>query len=175
MGVGSIPIPLAKRLTGLTVIATALCPETQDRVRRMGADHVIDHRGAVARSVAGPPFYVSAQNATDQHLPATVALIAPRGHIALIDDSEGLDIGPTKPKALTLSWEFMFIRSILGTDMKAQRDLLNRVSAMLDAQKLISTVNHRAPALTVDRLIVAHKRKESGRVIGKQVLPGLSS
>ncbi|MCA1288455.1 zinc-binding alcohol dehydrogenase family protein [Salipiger bermudensis] len=177
-GVGSILIQLSKRLTGLTVIATASRPETQDWVRRMGADHVIDHRGDIAaqlRDLALVPDYVSALTATDQHWPAIIELIAPRGHVALIDDPQGLDIAPAKPKALTLSWEFMFTRSMFGTDMEAQRDLLNRVSAMLDAGELISTVTERADVSTPDSLIAAHERQESGRVIGKQVLPGLSA
>ena len=177
-GVGSILIQLAKRLTGLTVVATASRPETQEWVCRMGADHVIDHRGDMAaqlRDLALVPDYVSALTATDQHWPAIIDLIAPRGHIALIDDPQELDIAPAKPKALTLSWEFMFTRSMFGTDMEAQRDLLNRVSEMLDAGELISTVTERADALTADTLAAAHERQESGRVIGKQVLPGLSS
>lgn len=177
-GVGSILIQLAKRLTDLTVIATASRPETRDWVRRMGADHVIDHRSdmaALMRDLALVPDYVAALTATDQHWPTIVDLIAPRGHVALIDDPQGLDIAPAKPKALTLSWEFMFTRSMFGTDMEAQRDLLNRVSAMLDAGELISTVTERGDALTPETLAAAHERQESGRVIGKQVLPGLSA
>ena len=42
-GVGSILIQLAKELTSMTVIATASRPETVDWVKRMGADHVVDH------------------------------------------------------------------------------------------------------------------------------------
>jgi NADPH:quinone reductase-like Zn-dependent oxidoreductase len=103
-------------------------------------------------------------------------LIAPRGHIALIDNPEALDISIAKPKALTISWEFMFARSMFGTDdITAQRDLLNRVSQMIEAGTLQSTVTERAEPLTVDTLTAAHKRQESGRVIGKKVLPGLSS
>ncbi|WP_108502502.1 zinc-binding alcohol dehydrogenase family protein [Paracoccus indicus] len=177
-GVGSILIQLAKRLTGLTVIATASRPETQDWVRRMGADHVIDHRGdmvAQLRDLGLSPTYVAGLTATDQHWPAIVELIAPRGHIALIDDPQALDITSAKPKALSISWEFMFTRSMFGTDMEAQRDLLNRVSRMLDAGSLVSTVTERADELTVQSLTEAHERQESGRVIGKQVLPGLSA
>ncbi len=177
-GVGSILIQLAKRLTGLTVIATASRPETRDWVRRMGADHVIDHRGDMAgqlRDLALTPDYVAALTGTGQHWPAIVELIAPRGHIALIDDPQGLDIAPAKPKALTLSWEFMFTRSMFETDMEAQRDLLNRVSEMLDTGVLISTVTERAETLTAQTLAAAHERQESGRVIGKQVAPGLSA
>lgn len=176
-GVGSIMIQLAKQLTGLTVIATASRPETQDWVRKMGADHVIDHRGDLVtqlRDLGLAPEYVASLTATEQHWPAIVELIAPRGHVALIDDPQALDIGPAKPKALSISWEFMFARSMFNTaDIETQRDLLNRVSAMLDDGTLISTVTERAEVLNVDTLTQAHLRQESGRVIGKQVLPGL--
>ncbi|MEM1430116.1 MAG: zinc-binding alcohol dehydrogenase family protein [Pseudomonadota bacterium] len=175
-GVGSILIQLAKRLTGLTVIATASRPETADWVRKMGADHVVDHRGDLAKQVQATgtaPRYVAALTATDQHWPAILELIAPRGHVALIDDPAALDIGPAKPKALTISWEFMFTRSMFATpDMEVQRTLLNRVSEMVDAGDLVSTVTERAEALSADTLAAAHKRQESGRTIGKQVLPG---
>lgn len=175
-GVGSILIQLAKTLTKLTVIATASRPETQDWVRKMGADHAIDHRGDMVQQVKDlglAPEYVAALTATDQHYPAIVDLIAPRGHIALIDDPQGLDISPAKPKALTISWEFMFTRSMFATaDMEAQRDLLNRVADMLDAGKLHSTVTERVGQMSVETLLAAHARQESGRVIGKQVLSG---
>ncbi|WP_394177961.1 zinc-binding alcohol dehydrogenase family protein [Yoonia maritima] len=176
-GVGSILIQLAKTLTNLTVIATASRPETEDWVRKMGADYVVNHRDDLAAQVNAlglVPTYVAALTATDQHWPAIVDLIAPRGHITLIDDPENLDISIAKPKALTISWEFMFTRSMFGADdITAQRDLLNRVSQLIDAGTLQSTVTERADALTVETLTAAHKRQESGRVIGKQVLPGL--
>ena len=178
-GVGSIMIQLAKALTNLTVIATASRPETADWVRRMGADHVVNHRDdltAQVKDLGLVPTYVAALTATDQHWPAILEFIAPRGHIALIDDPERLDISAAKPKALTISWEFMFTRSMFSTsDIIAQRDLLDRVSQMIDAGTLQSTVTERADVLTVEALTNAHKRQESGRVIGKQVLPGFSS
>lgn len=46
-GVGSILIQVARRLTGLTVIATASRPETIAWVKDMGAHYVIDHRRPV--------------------------------------------------------------------------------------------------------------------------------
>lgn len=178
-GVGSMLIQLAKTLTNLTVIATASRPETQDWVRKMGADHVIDHRGdlvAQLDDLGQTPKYVAALTATDQHWSAIMNLIAPRGHIALIDDPQRINITDAKPKALTISWEFMFTRSMFNTaDIAVQRDLLNHVSAMIDAGTLKSTVTERADVLTVETLTDAHKRQESGRVIGKQVLPGLSA
>ena len=175
-GVGSILIQLAKALTGLTIVATASRPETQDWVRKMGADHVVNHRDDLAAQVADlglAPSYVAALTATDQHWDAIINLIAPRGQIALIDDPEALDIKAAKPKALSIHWEFMFTRAMFGTeDIGAQRDLLSRVAEMIDAGTLQSTVTEGGGALTVEALRAAHLRQESGRVIGKQVLGG---
>lgn len=175
-GVGSILIQLAKRLTGLSVIATASRPETQDWVRKMGADHVIDHRGDMVAQLADlglTPKYVAALTATEQHWPAILNLIAPRGQIALIDDPQNMTINAAKPKALSINWEFMFTRPMFATkDITAQRDLLNRVSEMLDAGTLKSTVTEHAGQMSIDTLRAAHARQESGRVIGKQVLSG---
>ncbi len=42
-GVGSIAIQLARKLTDLTVIATASRPETRDWAAKLGAHHVVDH------------------------------------------------------------------------------------------------------------------------------------
>lgn len=176
-GVGSILIQLARKLTGLTVIATASRPETRDWVSRMGAHHVIDHREPMAEQVAAlglAPRYVAALTATDTHYPDILKLIAPRGQIALIDDPAGLDIAPAKPKAITISWEFMFTRPMFATaDMHVQRDLLNRVSALVDDGTLVSTVTEQAGKLGPETLRAAHVRQESGRVIGKQVLEGI--
>tara|TARA_R110002020_G_scaffold25127_16_gene81830 strand:+ start:8628 stop:9623 length:996 start_codon:yes stop_codon:yes gene_type:complete len=175
-GVGSILIQLARKLTGLTVIATASRPETRDWVTRMGAHHVIDHRQPMAEQVAElglAPRYVAALTATDTHYPDILKLIAPRGQIALIDDPARLDIAPAKPKAITISWEFMFTRPMFATaDMHVQRDLLNRVSALVDDGTLVSTVTEQAGKLGPETLRAAHVRQESGRVIGKQVLEG---
>lgn len=175
-GVGSILIQLAKRLTGLTVIASASRPESVDWVRALGADHVIDHRQPLAAQVSalGPqPRYVAALTATDQHFDAIVELIRPRGHVAVIDDPATLDIAPGKRKALSFSWEFMFTRSMFETDdIAQQRALLERVAALVDAGQLRSTRTGHLGTIDAANLRRAHALQESGRVIGKNVLEG---
>lgn len=175
-GVGSILIQLAKQLTGLEVIATASRPDTQAWVQKMGADHVINHRNSLDEEIEAlgiAPRYVAALTHTDQHFPAIAELIKPRGHIALIDDPKSLDIVPLKRKALSVSWEFMFTRSMFQTvDMDVQHTLLNRVADLLDAGTLIPTVNHHGGSLTVANLRRAHELQESGTAIGKTVLSG---
>jgi len=175
-GVGSILIQLAKKLTGLTVVATASRPETTEWVKKMGADHVINHHESLTdqiKAVGIQPLYVASLTGTDGHFPAIIELIKPRGHVAFIDDPKTLDIKVGKPKALNFSWEFMFARSMFGMDdIEVQHQLLNRVSEMLDAGELISTVNKNLGTISVETLKAAHAEQESGTVIGKNVLVG---
>ena len=173
-GVGSIGIQLARQLTKLEVIATASRPETIAWVQKMGAHHAINHRKPLAAQVEElglKPKYVISLNGTGSHFPAIVDLIAPRGHIAIIDDPAELDMKAIKMKALSFSWEFMFTRSMFQTtDMDAQRQLLNRVAALVDEGILQSTMTQHLGEITVENLIEAHKQQESGKVIGKNVL-----
>lgn len=178
-GVGSILIQLAKKLTKLTVIATASRPETIDWVKKMGADHVINHHESLVdqmKSLNIEPRYVASLTGTEGHFPAIVELIKPRGHIALIDDPIDFDINSIKPKSLSFSWEFMFARSMFQTDdIEKQYELLNRVSEMIDSGELISIVNGNLGKISAETLKEGHTLQESGRVIGKNVLNGFSS
>lgn len=175
-GVGSILIQLAKKLTNLTVIASASRKESIDWVKKMGADQVIDHSKSIdteIESLGIQPKYVAALNATDQHFDAIVNLIKPRGSVAIIDNPEALNINAGKQKSIRFAWEFMFTRSMFNTiDIDEQHKLLNSVSEMLDSGVLISTVTSNLGKLSLETLIEAHKLQEAGRVIGKNVLEG---
>lgn len=175
-GASSILIQLAKKLTGLTVVATASRDDTMAWVKKMGANHVVNHRNPLndeMKALGITPRYVATLNQTDQHFDAIIDLIKPRGHIGLIDDLQGLDISKIKLKALFYSWEFMFTRSMFQTDdMDAHSKLLNRVSEMLDSGDLISTVNKHCGALSEANLRVALAHQEDGAAIGRTVLDG---
>ena len=177
-GVGSIMIQLAKQLTGLTVIATASRPETEAWVKKMGADHVVNHRNPLDKEMEAlgiAPRYVAALTGTDNHFAAIVELIKPRGHIAMIDDPPNLDIASIKLKALSFSWEFMFARSMFkADDMVAQSELLNRVSELVDQGKLVTTANTHNGAINESNLRAALQTQQSGTAIGKIVLEGFS-
>ena len=177
-GVGSILIQLAKKLTGLTVIATASRDDTREWARKMGADHIVNHHNPLDEEIKAlgiSPRYVASLTHTKQHFAATIELIKPRGLIALIDDPDSLNISALKPKALSFSWEFMFARSMFQTDdMDTQHKLLNRVSKLLDEGTLLPTVNNHGGVLNVENLLAAHILQESGQAIGKTVLDGFS-
>lgn len=177
-GVGSILIQIARRLTGLTVVATASRAETVEWCTRMGAHHVIDHHKPLDEELArigmAQAEYVAGLTATDRHLPAIVRLIAPQGVLALIDDPETLDIVPFKRKAATVVWEFMFARPMFGTpDMARQGYILNETAALIDAGLLVSTVTRTLGPLSPETLAEAHRHAESGQAIGKTVLSGI--
>lgn len=173
-GVGSIAIQIARQLTGLEVVATASRPETQDWCKKMGAHHVIDHSGDLveqAAKIATPIKYIFSTNASDQHWDAIAEIIAPQGALCLIDDPDMIDIRVLKRKAVTISWELMFTRSLFKTDdMIEQHKLLNIVSKMIDNGKLQTTSNETMGSINAENMRKAHIAIESGRTCGKIVL-----
>src|SRR5690606_35077057 len=176
-GVGSITIQLARALTGLTVIATASRPETVEWVKKMGAHHVIDHRQPLAPQVAalglGAPAFVFSTTQTHQHLEQIAELIAPQGRLALIDDPPTFDIALFKRKSVSVHCEFMFTRSMFDTpDIGAQGALLNEVARLVDEGTLRTTLSERLGPIDAATLKDAHRRLESGTVLGKLVAEG---
>ena len=179
-GVGSIAIQMARKLTNLTVIATASRPETIAWVKEMGAHHVIDHTLPLAQQVAalelGAPAFVFSTTQTDQHLEAIAELIAPQGRFGLIDDPMTLDINRFKRKSVSVHWEFMFTRSFFNTvDITEQGKLLNEVSRLVDEKILRTTLTQRYSPIDAANLKQVHALIESGKARGKIVLEGFDA
>jgi NADPH:quinone reductase-like Zn-dependent oxidoreductase len=118
--------------------------------------------------------YIAGLTNTNDHFSHYVEMLAPQGHLALIDDlKESIDIRLLKPKSLSLHWESMFTRSIYRTpDMIAQHELLNAVSTLVDGGQLRSTLAEVLGPIDAEHLRRAHAMLESGRTIGKLVLAG---
>lgn len=176
-GVGSILVQLARKLTGLTVIATASRPETAAWVESLGAHYVLDHSKPLDQEIKRlglpPVTYVASLTHTDAHFAAIVELIAPQGKLALIDDPAALDVRMLKRKSISLHWESMFTRSMFGTDdMVQQHKLLNEVSTLVDSGVLRTTLGVRLGAINAANLKRAHALIESGTTKGKIVLEG---
>ncbi|PKM29018.1 MAG: zinc-binding alcohol dehydrogenase family protein [Gammaproteobacteria bacterium HGW-Gammaproteobacteria-12] len=177
-GVGSILTQLARCLTGLTVIGTASRPETQAWVRELGAHHVIDHSKPLSEELArigvGQITHVASLTQTDQHYAQLVESLAPQGRLALIDDPlQPLDVMQLKRKSLSLHWELMFTRSLYQTaDMIEQHRLLERVSDLVDAGVIKTTLGEHFGTINAANLRRAHALLESGKAKGKIVLEG---
>jgi zinc-binding alcohol dehydrogenase family protein len=177
-GVGFIAIQLAKKLTGLNVIATASRPETVEWCRKMGADEVIDHRQPIAaqvrKLVPGGANYVLALTKTEDHYEEMIEAMALEASVALIENlARPVDINKLKPKSLSLHWEFMFARSRpQSPKMGEQGRLLNRVADQVDAGQIRTTATTHLGPINAANLQQAHGLLESGKAIGKIVLAG---
>ena len=174
-GVGSVTIQLARKLTGLDVIATASRPHSADWCRKMGAHDVVDHRNLVTefrehdRQFAD---YITQYADTAQHWDAMCELIAPQGRIGtIVETSERLDISALQGKSAALMWELMFTRSLFATpDMDKQGRILARMSRLVDDGVVVTTETETLRGLSAETLKAAHKTVETGSMIGKLVI-----
>jgi zinc-binding alcohol dehydrogenase family protein len=176
-GVGSILIQLARRLTGLTVVATASRPESQKWCLDLGAHAVIDHAKPMKDQIGTlklPPVgLIAGLTYTDQHYKALADIIAPQGKFGLIDDPPEFNVSVFKGKAVSIHWESMFTRSSFQTaDMIAQHHLLNDVADMIDKGVLRTTLDQTFGTINAANLKRAHALIESGTSRGKIVLEG---
>ncbi|WP_286971530.1 zinc-binding alcohol dehydrogenase family protein [Flavobacterium sp. UBA4854] len=171
-GVGSIAIQLAKKIAGLTVIATASRPETIAWCKQQGADFVVDHKDLVS-SVRDAGFeyvdFILDFVDTNAYWDTMVELIKPQGHIASITgSSDPVALTKLKSKSVSFSWELMYTRSMYQTeDMVEQHNILNIVADLLDDGILKTTLNTTLNGLSAENLKKAHELLESGRTIGK--------
>src|SRR3979411_955100 len=176
-GVGSILIQLARRLTGLTVVATATRPESQKWCLDLGAHAVIDHSKPMKEQIEKlklpPVVLVASLTFTDQHYKAIAEFIAPQGRFGLIDDPPEFNVSVFKGKAISVHWESMFTRSSFQTpDMIAQHNLLNDVADLIDKGVLRTTLDQTFGTINAANLKRAHALLEGGKSRGKIVLEG---
>ena len=88
-------------------------------------------------------------------------------------DPATLDAVPLKRKSISLHWELMFTRSLYQTaDMIEQHRLLERVSDLVDAGVLKTTLGEHFGTINAANLRRAHALLESGKAKGKIVLEG---
>ena len=179
-GVGSIAIQLVRVLTELTVIATASRPETIDWVKQLGAHHVINHSQPLQPQLAnlGLPAVdiVTAFAGTQAHAAAIADIVAPEGHVGLIEGATGItnaELGKFFQNCVTLHFELMFMRPRLdGGTMIRQHEILTAVTALVDHGKIRTTLTKRLSPVSAATLREAHAIVESGRAIGKVVVEG---
>lgn len=176
-GVGSILIQLARRLTGLTVVATATRPESQKWCLDLGAHAVVDHgkpmKEQIEKLKLPPVALVASLTFTEQHYKGIAEFMAPQGRFGLIDDPAEFTMSTFKGKAISVHWESMFTRSSFQTpDMIAQHHLLGDVADLIDKGVLRTTLDQTFGTINAANLKRAHALLESGKSRGKIVLEG---
>jgi NADPH2:quinone reductase len=174
-GVGSIAIQIAKKVAGLTVIATASRPESIKWCKDLGADFVINHynlKAELKTTGHSQVDYILDFVNLEAYWEIAAEIIKPQGHIVSITgSSKPLNLDLLKTKSVTFSWELMYTRSMYTTDdMDEQHQILNEIADLLDAGILRTTLTTTLEGFTVDNLKKAHKMQESGKTIGKTVI-----
>jgi zinc-binding alcohol dehydrogenase family protein len=176
-GVGSLVIQLAKH-AGLKVIATAGRPESAAWCRELGAELVVGRDRPLVQTLAEQGIaavdYIYNAADTDGWWDDMVALIRPQGRITSIVENKGpLDQNVLKTKSAAFGWEFMFTRAMYRTaDMAEQGRILERIAALIDAGDLKLTLAETLSPISAATLIEAHRKLESGTMIGKLVVHG---
>ena len=174
-GVGSIAIQIAKKVGGLTVIATASRPESENWCKELGANYVVNHRDLKAeleKIGQSQVDYILDFVDINSYWETIAEIIKPQGHIVSITgSSDPLNLNLLKNKSVSFSWELMYTRSMFTTDdIDRQHQILNEIADLMDAGKLKTTLTTTLEGFTVDNLKKAHQMQESGKTIGKTVI-----
>lgn len=174
-GVGSIAIQIAKKVAGLTVIATASRSESADWCKKLGADFVVNHydlKNELEKIGHSQVNYILDFVNLEGYWETVADIIKPQGHIVSITaSSQPLDLNILKTKSVTFSWEFMYTRSMFETDdIDQQYQILNKISSLLDDGTFETTLTTTLEGFTVENLKEAHRLQESGKTIGKTVI-----
>lgn len=172
-GVGSIAIQLLKKKTDAMVIATASRPETIQWCKDMGADHVLNHKDlpeqlkAVGFDTVDCVFTTAG---SEKMVSVIGEIVRPFGSWGLIDDPATLNIAPLKLKSISVHWELMFTKSLMGYDLESQGRILSEVAALFGQGLIRTTAKRHLKGLKPETLREAHELLESGASIGKIVI-----
>lgn len=174
-GVGSIAIQIAKKIAGLTVIATASRPDSVKWCKDLGADYVINHHNLkteLDKTGHSQVDYILDFVDLEGYWETAAEIIKPQGHIVSITgSSKPLNLDLLKAKSVSFSWELMYTRSMFTThDIERQHQILNELAGLLDSGVFTTTLTTTLNGFTVDNLKEAHKMQESGKTIGKTVI-----
>jgi len=173
-GAGSIGVQIAKRILRFgTVIATASREETIQYSKKMGADHVVDHRKDIlpqlqALGIPGVNYVYNTVDA-ESNFENIQQTVLPFGAIAniTIAGNAPIDVSKLFRRRIRYTWEFMFARSMYGVEMEKQGAILNHFASLYDSGLL----QHRAETVFEwDKLPAAQTLQDSSTAIGKIVL-----
>jgi zinc-binding alcohol dehydrogenase family protein len=176
-GVGSAATQLARRVFGLgRVVVTASRPETEEHVRQMGATHVISHREDLKRQLKEKVGiesveYIFICHGTNPYMSVAVDVASPKGKIGSIvevvgERLDGMHSMEAFMKQLSFHWEVVLSKPEYKYELESQGDILKRAAKLYDDGVLLSLMRE-SDVLSVQSLIKAHEKIESGRTIGK--------
>lgn len=168
-GVGSIAVPLAARVMGLEVTATASRAETRDWCLSRGAHHVVDHSQPLAPQLSRAPDFIL-HTGPDGMVPELIDLVAPLGRVCVIAGGPALaalNVLPLIGKRAGIVFEMMFARARLDLEPERQGRILAQVADLADAGTIPSPLGR---TIAWGSVAEGHRALESRRVVGKIAL-----
>jgi len=172
-GTGSIGVQIAKRILKFgTVIATASREETIEYSKKMGADHVIDHKKDLLEQIQALGLkgvnYVYNTVDADSNFENVQQAVLPLGAIANITTGgTPIDVAKLFGRRISFVWEIMFARALFDVEPEKQGAILNHFAGLYDSGLL----QHRAVTeFAWEDLPKAQALQDSGTSIGKIIL-----
>ena len=173
-GVGSMAIQIARTLTEGAVVASASRDDSAAWCRDLGATGIVNHHQPLPAQIRDLGIQ-GVNGVLSAYTPGREAelaeLMAPMGHLVMIDGTDAFDMLAFKPKSLSATSESMFTRTQFHTDdIAVQGEILTNVAGLVDAGRVRSTMTERRSGLSAATLREATALVESGRMIGKVVV-----
>ncbi|ERL64884.1 zinc-binding alcohol dehydrogenase family protein [Schleiferilactobacillus shenzhenensis] len=172
-GVGSILIQLAQ-WAGLEVIGVA-SRVNWPWLKKFGIEKLADYHDDLTPQIQALG-YDMVDNIVNLYDPlpyfgAVADLIAPMGHVgSIVATTEALPVAWLKNKSVSLDWEYVFSKSDYAYQMATQGQILQRLSALLDAGALRSTIAYKFHGINAHNLRQAQAMLETKNTIGKITL-----
>ncbi|PIE69194.1 MAG: NADPH:quinone reductase [Deltaproteobacteria bacterium] len=180
-GMGSIAIQLLRRLTGLTIIATASREESTRWCLELGAHHVINHALPLPPQLRKLGMdqvkYILCLSEPVAHWHNICESLAPLGRICVLSDAGApLDMNLLKWKSATFVWQFMSTLPMYASERMGEHGaILKKITRMTDQGLLRTTKLQSLGPMSVDSLARGHRFIETGHTIGKITLGGVSA
>lgn len=165
--IGITAVQLAARAGAGVVAVTTSSAERGERLRAVGATHVLDRSGAATGGPAGYDVVIDIVGGAD--LPSFLARLAPNGRLVLVGVVAGLppaDFGTTLLTSFQQSRSFATFSA--DTVPEADRRAVRTAQFADAARGRLRTVVHEV--LPLERAALAHRKMDAGEVFGRIVL-----
>jgi NADPH2:quinone reductase len=170
--IGIMAVQLAARSGASTVAVTTSSPDRGDRLRKLGATHVLTRDGETPSDAAAdaPHSYdVIIDVVAGPHMPSFFAKLSPNGRLIAVGVVAGMppaDFGMTMMAAFQKSLSFATFSA--DTVPEADRRTVRTQQFEAAARRELHAVVHEV--LPLDQAALAHRKMDDGEVFGRIVL-----
>jgi NADPH:quinone reductase-like Zn-dependent oxidoreductase len=167
-GIGVMAVQLAARGDASAVAVTASSAERGDRLRKLGATHVLDRAGRGGED-APAGYDVIIDIVAGQDLPSFFARLNPNGRMVAVGVVAGYP-PPDFAMAMFAAFQKSLSFATFSTDTVAAADRRAATAELFAAAgrgELLSVVHELLP---LDQAVLAHQKMAAGEVFGRIVL-----